>query len=301
MSDKKRNSAAKLIVKNKDAYFLAAPFFLLFFVFTVVPMIAAVVFSFFRYDLSGLPEFSGIDNFSSLFMLGGKFTSAAANSLLMFLAVGAGGFVLCFAAAWGLDLLPKKFADVITIILFAISLSGTAATAVWLSGGLLDPLNSFLVGAGFSDVPSEYLSDGRYAFLCVALSQLFTTFGIGFLSLRSGFRAVDREKADAAKIEGIKNPLWILVHSQIPSLYPQMLFAFAVQIPFAFTNGELLRILSGTPAEDLGTYSIMTFIFEQGAELDVGKVCCAEVILLLLMTLIYAAARIIVKKFSKDV
>ena len=299
MSHKKKKTLGKHIEKNRAAYFLAAPFLLLFLAFVVVPLIMTIMLAFCSYDISGLPKFSGFENFQSLFSLGSKFPTALENSMLIFLAVGLGGFVLCFFAAWGLEFLPKKFADIISYTLFAMSFIGTIIAAVWLAGGLYSPLNSLLLSLKLSDVPADWLSDERYAFLCVVLSQLWTTFGLGFLALRSGFKSVPREKIYAAKLEGVKNPFWALYYAYIPQIFPQIAFAAAVQIAFAFTNSEILRILSGTAAEKFKVYGILTYIFENGAELDAGKACAANLILLLIMTAIYAVVRFAMKKLSE--
>lgn len=301
MSDKKRGTTSMQIKKNKAAYLLAAPFLLLFSAFVVIPAAGVVILSFFSYDMSGFPEFAGLENFQSLFGTEGEFPSALGNSMLIFLAAGLGGFVLSFAAAWGMEFLPKKIADILTCILFSISFVGTITAAVWLAGGLRSPLNSLLLSLELSDVPADWLSDERYAMGCVIFSQLWTTFGLGFMVLRSGFRSVDREKIDAARLEGVKNPLWTLTFAQIPSIYPQIAFAAAVQTAFAFTNSEVIRILSGTSAEGFKAYGIMTYIFDYGSRLDAGKVCAANFILIALMTIIYAAARIAVNKLSKSV
>lgn len=298
---KKGQTLGTLIRKNMGAYVLALPFLILFTVFIVIPIIVTVLLSFFSYDLNGGFEFSGIENFQSLFSMGGEFSGAFLNSLLIFLAVGLGGFVLCFAAAWGIEFLNRKFADILTVLLFTVSLAGTAVSAVWLSGGLRSPLNSLLLGIGLSDVQADFLADERYALLCVILSGLWSSFGLGFLALRAGFRKIDREKADSARLEGVKNPLWILYYAEIPQLYPQILFASAIQISYAFTNSEILRILSGTSTEDFKAGGILTCIFGSSAELNTGAVCAANFILIAVMTAIYAVVRFVIGKFSKSV
>lgn len=298
MSAKKKHTTIKLIAKNKDAYILAAPFLLLFLAFTVIPAAMALVFSFFNRDMT---ELSGFDNFRALFDSDGVFLTALGNSALIFLAAGLGGLVLSLLIAWGFEFLNKKAADIFTAVLFVLSLTGTAVAAVWLSGGLRAPLNALLLSAGISDVPSDWLSDKDHTLLCVIISQLWTSFGLGFLALRSGFRVASRERVDAARLEGVKNPFWTLFHAQLPSVYPELGFAAVLQIPYAFTNSELLRILSGTSVEDFGAYGIITYIFEQGERLDAGKAFAANLVLIALMTAIYAGVRILISKLSKSV
>ncbi|MCH5204620.1 MAG: sugar ABC transporter permease [Oscillospiraceae bacterium] len=301
MSDKKNKVTRKLIAKNRDAYILAAPFLLLFLAFTVVPTVLTVVMPFFSYDMVGFPKFSGLENFRLLFTVGDEFSFALTNTAIIFLAVGLGGFVLSFAAAWGLEHLNKRAADIFTAALFIISFVGTVTAAVWLSGGLRAPLNTLLLSMGLTAVPEDWLSNENSALWCVIFSQIWTNFGIGFLALRAGFRCIDPEKTDAARLEGVRNPLWTLFNAQIPSFYPHIAFAAAVQLSYSLTNSEILRILTGTSANDYGAYGIMTYILSRGSEFDAGRVYAANLILLGIMWAVYAVVRIIINSLSKSV
>jgi len=48
--------------KNKVAYLMIAPFFILFFIFTVVPVLLSVYISFTTFNMLELPKFVGMDN-----------------------------------------------------------------------------------------------------------------------------------------------------------------------------------------------------------------------------------------------
>lgn len=301
MANKNNHSLKKQIGKNKSAYFLAAPFLLLFIAFTVFPLLMMIVLAFCDYDIGGSTKFVLFANFGSIFSFGESFAESFANSMLIFLCVGLGGFALCFFTAWGLEFLPKKAADIFTVTLFTFAFSGTIIAAVWLAGGLRAPLNSLLLSTGQSNVPASWLSDKRYAMLCTILSQLCTTFGLGFLALRSGFKNIPREYTDAAKIEGAKNPFCSLFYAQIPSIIPNITFAAAIQIGYSFSNSEILRILSGTSAEAFEARGILTYVFGCGANLDIGKACAANLILFALMSVIYAAVRYGMKKLSGNI
>ena len=47
---------------------MATPFFLLFFLFTVVPVLGSVVISLTSFDMLQLPKFVGVDNYIRLFL-----------------------------------------------------------------------------------------------------------------------------------------------------------------------------------------------------------------------------------------
>ena len=54
--------------KNKAGYFMVAPFFILFFVFTVVPVFISMILSFTSFNLLEWPKFIGLDNYIRLFL-----------------------------------------------------------------------------------------------------------------------------------------------------------------------------------------------------------------------------------------
>ena len=53
--------------KHKAGYFMALPFFILFFIFTVVPVLLSFVLSFTTFNLLEWPNFVFMDNYITLF------------------------------------------------------------------------------------------------------------------------------------------------------------------------------------------------------------------------------------------
>ena len=71
----KRSEVSKLrwtweeMKNNKTAYFMLAPFFLLFIIFTVLPVVLSILLSFTDFNMLQIPpRFMGISNFSRLFL-----------------------------------------------------------------------------------------------------------------------------------------------------------------------------------------------------------------------------------------
>ena len=57
----------KEIKRNKTAYFLVAPFMIIFFVFTVVPVFVSIGLSFTTFNMLQVPDFILFDNYIRLF------------------------------------------------------------------------------------------------------------------------------------------------------------------------------------------------------------------------------------------
>lgn len=82
--------------KNKVAYAMIAPFMILFFIFTVFPVILSVVLSFTDFNLLEMPRFLFMDNYIRHVLDDDIFLLAAQNTLDLCLYYRA-GFLSAFA------------------------------------------------------------------------------------------------------------------------------------------------------------------------------------------------------------
>ena len=70
----KRSEVSKLrwtweeMKNNKTAYFMLAPFFLLFIIFTVLPVFLSMLLSLTDFNMLQMPHWKGITNFTRLFL-----------------------------------------------------------------------------------------------------------------------------------------------------------------------------------------------------------------------------------------
>ena len=58
----------KRIKADRACYFMIAPFMLLFLIFTVLPVAAAIGLSFTDFNMLQMPNFVGLDNYRTLFL-----------------------------------------------------------------------------------------------------------------------------------------------------------------------------------------------------------------------------------------
>ena len=65
---KKQATLSYRIKRNKACYMMLAPYFILFFFFTVLPVVMSVAFSFTYYNMLEMPEFIGWKNYIKLFL-----------------------------------------------------------------------------------------------------------------------------------------------------------------------------------------------------------------------------------------
>lgn len=81
-------------------YLFLLPFLLLFFVFTILPILQSFVMSFTNYNMLQPPKFTGLANYQVLFMEDDIFLTALKNTLIFAVIVGPAGYLLSFLFAW---------------------------------------------------------------------------------------------------------------------------------------------------------------------------------------------------------
>ena len=108
----KRSEVSKLrwtweeMKNNKTAYFMLAPFFLLFIIFTVLPVVLSMVLSLTDFNMLQMPGFKGIDNFTRLFFEDDIFILACQNTLIFAAITGPVSYILSLLIAWFINELP---------------------------------------------------------------------------------------------------------------------------------------------------------------------------------------------------
>ena len=71
-----------LIKRNKTAYFMIAPFMILFFIFTIIPVALSLVLSLTSFNMLQWPKFIFLDNYITLFLDDDLFITALKNTLI---------------------------------------------------------------------------------------------------------------------------------------------------------------------------------------------------------------------------
>ena len=270
--------------KNKSLYLLLAPFFILFTIFTVLPVGFAMVMSFTDYNVIQTPNFVGLDNYISLFLNDPLFLTAIKNSFILAVIIGPCGYILSFLMAWMLCELNDTLRVILTVILYGPSISGNAYM-IWtliFSSDSTGFANSWLMSSGLINEPILWLQDTRYMMLIIIIVQLWMSFGVGFLSFISGLQGVDKAQLEAGMVDGITNrwqELWYIV---LPSMRPVLLFGAVMSITSAFSVSG--SALTGFPSTGYATHSIIDHLTDYGTtKLEMGYASALAVILFVCM------------------
>ena len=113
-----------LVRKNKTAYFMIAPFMILFFLFTIIPVFLSLVLSFTSFNMLEWPKFIFMDNYITLFLDDELFITALKNTLIFAAITGPVSYILSFVVAWFINELSPKIRAIVTLIFYAPSISG---------------------------------------------------------------------------------------------------------------------------------------------------------------------------------
>lgn len=286
-------------------FLLLLPYMLSFIVFIVLPVILAVVLSFTDFNSINAPSFTGFQNYIRLFTEDDVFMQKVIpNTLLFSVIAGPVGYFLSFILAWMLAQIPKAPRTVLALCLYAPSLTaGVAMQVVWTAIFSGDPngyLNAILLKMGVISEAVQWLQSGDYLMPIMIVVTIWSSMGIGFLSMLSGILNIDPQLYEAAYMDGMKNRFQEIIHVTIPSIKPQMLFGAVMAVVNTFQAGAIGVELSGSnPTPNYNGQLIINHIQDYGyIRYEMGYAAAISVVLLLL---IYIISKVIGKLLnSKD-
>jgi len=278
---------------------LATPFFLLFFLFTVVPVLGSVVISLTSFDMLQLPKFVGVDNYIRLFLNDDVFLKALSNTFIFAVIIGPLGYIFSFLFAWLLNEVNRKVRTVLTLCFYAPSISGNMVV-VWqyfFSGDSQGYLNSVLYQLGISSTPTLWLKNPETLFPIICFVSLWASLGTSFLVFIAGLQGVDRSYYEASAIDGIKNRWQELWYVTLPLMKPQLLFSAVMSITGSFGIGPMITQLAGYPTINYSAHTIMNHLQDYaGTRFEVGYASAIATILFAMMVLMNKAIQKLLNK-----
>lgn len=284
---KKREVLWKNIKKNKTGYFMLAPYFLLFFLFTVLPVIASIGLSFTSFNMLEMPKFIGWDNYLKLFLDDNIFMTALKNTLIFAVITGPIGYMMCLFFAWIINEFSGRVRSFLTLIFYAPSICGNAFM-VWsliISGDRYGYLNGLLLNLGLINSPIQWMQTEEYVLPVLIVVQLWLSLGTSFLTFIAGLQTIDKSLYEAAAIDGIKNRWQELWYVTLPAMKPQLMFGAVMQITSAFAVADISINLAGNPSVNYAGTTIVTHLMDYGSGIryDMGYASAIATILFLLM------------------
>ncbi len=289
----------KEMKRNYIAYIMLAPFFLLFLLFTVFPVLLSIILSFTTFNLLEMPDFIFMDNYIRLFCDDDIFILACKNTLIFACVTGPVSYFMSLFIAWFINELSPKIRSIVTLIFYAPSISGSVYM-IWqtlFSADSYGWVNGTLINLGIIDTPMTWFQDASYVMpLCIVVA-LWTSLGTAFLSFIAGLQGVDRSLYEAGAVDGIRNRWQELWYVTLPTMKPQLMFGAVMSITGSFGFGGVVTALAGFPSVDYAAHTIMHHLDDYGGQrFEVGYSSAIAVVLFIIML---GANKLVQKMLSK--
>jgi len=278
--------------QQKSGYLMILPSYLIYTLFTLIPIIWTIVMSFTNYNLN-TAEFVGLKNYQKM-LTDTLFQSSVLHTLQYSILTVPIAMVLGLALAM---LLNRKIAGrpfFRTIFYMPNILSMVAISMAWLylydtNSGIL---NRILKEIGLS--PVQWLSSSGMAMISVAIMSIWSTLGYNMVVFLSGLQSIPEHLYEAASIDGA-NAWTKFTKITLPMLSPTTFFIFVMACIRSFqVFGQVLILTNGGPLNS--TTTIAHQIYRNGFEFyEMGYASSQAVVLLIIIL----AITIINMKFGK--
>lgn len=300
---KSKDSMVQRIVKNRDKYILLAPYFILFTIFTLVPVLISIPLGFTQFDMIRFPKFIGWNNYIYMFTSDDVFLIAVKNTLIFAFLTGPLSYFICLFFAWIINDLGRGLRTFFTFVFYAPSLC-SSVYFMWhfiFSSDTYGLANSTLMRLGIINDPIYWLTDPKYNLTIVIIVQLWMSLGTGFLAFIAGLQGIDRSLYESGAIDGIRNRFQELIFITLPSMGPQLLFGAVMQISSSFAVGGIAVALTGFPSTNNSTTTIVTHAMDYGnLRFEMGYAASISVVLFVMMLLTNTIIRKLIAHVSGD-
>ncbi len=228
-----------------ELYLYLIPSAIIFGIFLFFPFFKTIYLSLFKTDKMGLPKvFVGLGNYVDLFKSNSFYNSILVTLTFVFIVVTIGMFLglttatLCHKTFPGIRIfstayaLPMAIASSSAAMIFKIMLYPTI--------GIVNKLLSLNI---------NWLSEPKYALICVSLLTAWLNSGINFLYFSAGLSSIDESLYESASVDG-GNSIKNFIEITLPGLGPIMFYTTTVNIIQAFQSFGQIKILTqGGPGE----------------------------------------------------
>lgn len=236
----------------KWGYMFILPFFLIYFIFSLLPLLDTVRYSFYEYYRSGIkvigPNFVGLQNYSSL--LKSDMIKYGANTLILWLIGFIPQIVIALLLAnWFTDVRLKihkqQFFKVVIYLPNLIMASAFALLffTLFSTGG---PVNSILMSLGMIKKPIDFLGSVFGTRSLIGFMNFLMWFGNTTIMLMAAVMGISMDIFEASELDGC-NSIKRFFYITLPLIRPILAYTLITSIigglqmfdvPQILTNGQ---------------------------------------------------------------
>ncbi|WP_244535135.1 carbohydrate ABC transporter permease [Gracilibacillus kekensis] len=208
----------------KSGYLFISPFFLLFGVFGVFPLVFTLYLSFHRWDILGETEFVGFSNFSSILFNDPLFWKAVGNTFSIWALSTIPQLIAALLIAFFLNQAFLKYKSFFRLAIFMPNVTSVVAVALVFSaifGTQYGLANYILSLFGIESISWS----GSYIGTHIAISVMVMWRWVGYNAIiyLAGLQGIPKDLYEAATIDGA-NKLQQLLYITVPLLRPIIIF-----------------------------------------------------------------------------
>ncbi len=281
-----RTPRKKRRIGDLEDYLFMSPYLIIFFVFTVLPVVMAIVLSFTYFNVLEAPSFTGVSNYINLIVDDSLFMKALINTLVLAVVTGPAGFFLSLLLAWLINEFDPRVRAFLTLLIYAPSISG-GAFMIWqiiYSGDAYGYLNGILLKLNLIYTPIQWTTDENYMMISAIIVIIWLSFGAGFLSFVAGFKNIDSRLYEAAAVDGLRNRWQELWYITLPAMKPQLMFGAVMSITGSFGVGGTITGIFGFPSTNYALHTLVHHMQDYGSvRYEMGYACAIAVMLFVLM------------------
>ena len=241
-------------------YIYLAPFFALFTVFWLGPIVSSFWYSFTSWNVSGAAPFIGLDNYRALFA-DPRFHHALRNTLVFWAFYTAAMVSLALAAAIVIHATSVRLKGFFRASIFlpvTISMAVVAIIFEMVFARGTGLLNVLLTGFGLARV--DWLGDRDVALTSIIIVKVWRAFGYYSLILLAGLAAIPKELYEAARVDGA-NWWQGVTRITLPLLRPVLAFVMIMSSIWSLELFDEPYILTGGGPAD-ATLSITIYLYQ---------------------------------------
>jgi len=242
-------------------YVLSAPAVLTLAVFTMIPVLTALVLVFTKYPLLSPPEWNRLENFGRLFT-DELLWICYRNSLIITVGTVVFNNILGLATAIGVNRrMPRVLSYFFRTAFFFPFMTATATLAmVWRMLLATDRgiLNWIIGQVGLAPIP--WLSSSTWSIPSVIIYDVWKSFGFLMVLYLAGLQGIPESLYEAGKIDGASH--WQLTrHITLPLITPTAFMCFIISSIGAFQIFDNAYVLTnGGPGSS--SMTIVMYIYE---------------------------------------
>lgn len=226
------------------AYGFLLPNLIGFLIFTLLPVVAALLISLTDWNLLQPPKWVGLKNFVTLAQ-DPLFRKVLGNTAIYVLGTVPVQMILALLVAMALNQgLPGtlffRAAFFMPVVTSAVAI---ALVWRWIYNADFGVLNSFLYMLGVSD-PPNWLTSTRWALPSVMIMSVWQQIGFSMVLFLAGLQGVPEHLYEAARIDGA-GPFQRFLFITVPMLTPTTFFVFVINIINSFQVFDQAFIMTG--------------------------------------------------------